>query len=165
MTVTPFLPTASSIFQFQATLDGQPYTVAVLWNTFGQRWYFQITDQNGNIILFRSLVGSPAPIPILTAFWVPSAVTINTQTPHGFPIGTTQNVTIAGLSPGGYNGQVYALITAQSTMTYPLARNPGAAMVTGGVSVVQPYRVSLVGGYFNSTMFFDETLQQFTVSP
>jgi len=72
MTVTPFAPTANAVFQFQATLagptsnvssTGPTFNVSVPWNTFGQRWYIQITDQNGVLVLSRALIASPPDYP------------------------------------------------------------------------------------------------------
>jgi hypothetical protein len=162
---TQFLPTATATFSFQAVLDGQQYTVAVLWNTFGQRWYFQITDVNGNLILFAPLTGAPAPIQIASAFWQSQTVTVTTASPHGFPPGSTQLLTVAGLTPDAYNGQFFALITGSSSFTYQLIADPGAAVVTSGTSVVEPYGINLVQGYFNSTMVFYYPSQTFVVAP
>jgi hypothetical protein len=58
-TVTPFAPVAIAPFQFQATLDGATYTATVAWNTYGQRWYVNIVDQNNTRILTKPLIGSP----------------------------------------------------------------------------------------------------------
>jgi len=62
-TVTPFSPTATEPFQFQAALtDGvlgtATYNCVVLWNTFGQRWYIQVADQSGNLIVNAPMVAS-----------------------------------------------------------------------------------------------------------
>lgn len=57
--IFPFAPTQTANVQFQPTLDGATCTVIVTWNVFGQRYYINIYDLNGNLILCRSLVGSP----------------------------------------------------------------------------------------------------------
>lgn len=59
MTITAFQPTASAPFQFQATLDGQVYTVIITWGLFGQRWYTNIYALDGTRILTLPLIGSP----------------------------------------------------------------------------------------------------------
>ncbi len=46
-------------FQSQFTLDGTGYTGAVTWNFGGQRWYFTLYDQSGNLITNQPLIGSP----------------------------------------------------------------------------------------------------------
>lgn len=43
----------------QVTLDGQAYTVNILWNLHGQRYYLQIVNGSGSTVLFTPLIGSP----------------------------------------------------------------------------------------------------------
>ena len=62
--VITFAPGALVPFQFQATLTDSvlgtaTYNCTVLWNTFGQRWYLQVADQSGNLIVNKPLVASP----------------------------------------------------------------------------------------------------------
>src|ERR1035437_4810038 len=76
-TVTQFAPVAGGPFQFQATLagptsnvvsTGSTFNVVVFWNVTGQRWYSNIVDQNGVLIVSRPLIASPPGYPIsLTA--------------------------------------------------------------------------------------------------
>jgi hypothetical protein len=54
-----FLPSPNAPFIFTTTFDGAIYTVTVLWNLSGQRYYVQITDQNGALIVNIALIGSP----------------------------------------------------------------------------------------------------------
>lgn len=54
-----FNPTANANFQFQAIFDGQNYIVIVTWNLFGQRFYINIYDTSGNLILSMPVIGSP----------------------------------------------------------------------------------------------------------
>ena len=63
-TITAFVPSATTPFQFQTTLTDSvlgtaTYNCTVLWNTFGQRWYLQVADQSGNLIVNKPLVASP----------------------------------------------------------------------------------------------------------
>lgn len=72
-----FTPPSKGTFSFPVTLTGATvnvssssadFTVVVYWNTFGQRWYFNIVDQNGVLVVARPLIGSPPGYPIsLTA--------------------------------------------------------------------------------------------------
>jgi hypothetical protein len=73
MTTIQFTPSSLTPFQFQANLSGPTvnvtstattFNVTALWNTFGQRWYIQITDQNVALVLNRPLVASPPGYPI-----------------------------------------------------------------------------------------------------
>lgn len=58
-TFVQFNPSATANFQFQATLDGNNYVVIVTWNLFGQRFYVNIYDTSGVLILAMPLIGSP----------------------------------------------------------------------------------------------------------
>lgn len=61
MTTIPFVPSTKAIppFSTMVTLDGQSYLLSTVWNLAGQRWYINLTDSNGNIVLNRPLTGSP----------------------------------------------------------------------------------------------------------
>ena len=58
-TYTLFTPGPQAPFQFNATLDGQQYLVIITWNIFGQRWYVNIYDLYGNLVLAIAMAGSP----------------------------------------------------------------------------------------------------------
>ena len=58
-TIIAFNPVPNQNFQFQATFDGQSYSVVLSWNIYGQRYYINIYDQNSNLVVCRSVVGSP----------------------------------------------------------------------------------------------------------
>jgi hypothetical protein len=58
-TITSFVQTQSAPFQFQATLDGALYTVTITWNLQGQRYFFNIYDLSGNLIVSKPLISSP----------------------------------------------------------------------------------------------------------
>ncbi len=61
--------------------------------------------------------------------------TATTAAPHGFTLGDTLEVTIAGsiasVTPGGFNGTFLATVTGASTFTYPLAADPGTETTPG----------------------------------
>lgn len=59
-TLVQFNPSSTANFQFQATLDGQNYIVIVTWNLFGQRYYVNIYNTSGVLILAMPMIGSPA---------------------------------------------------------------------------------------------------------
>lgn len=46
-------------FSFQAVLDGNMYNITVTWNIFGLRYYVNVFDAQGNLILTTPMVGSP----------------------------------------------------------------------------------------------------------
>jgi hypothetical protein len=59
MTIFDFIPSQTSNFQFQPTLDGQQYTAIINWNLFGERYYFNLYTLQGDLILCLALIGSP----------------------------------------------------------------------------------------------------------
>lgn len=81
-TIFTFTPSATQAYQFQPTLDGDVYTAIVTWSLFGQRWYLNLFDAEGNWIFTRSMVGSvPTPNPglSLTAGYFTSTLVFRQQ--------------------------------------------------------------------------------------
>jgi hypothetical protein len=58
-TFVDFVPSTTTNFQFQATLDGNIYVVFVTWNLFGQRYYLEIYDLSNNLVVSLPQIGSP----------------------------------------------------------------------------------------------------------
>lgn len=58
-TFVPFQPTATSVFQFTATLDGQPYVVTTWWCLAGQRWFVSVRTPTGAQVVNKARAGSP----------------------------------------------------------------------------------------------------------
>ena len=82
------------------------------------------------ISLASILAGSQA---ITSLTWSGGVVTATVSGGHGYTVdtgGETTNLTIAGVTPTGYNGTFAATVTSSTQFTYPLASNPGAATVT-----------------------------------
>lgn len=165
-TYTPFLPTATAAFQFQPTLDGAPYTLIVTWGLAGQRWYVNLYDQNGVRIVTLPLIasGNPAPTASLTWDGVRQKVTVTTAAPHGLMIGSVVEMTVSGVSPAGYNGVFHMeVVSGPSTLTYPLATDPGGPATSQG-SIGRD--INIGGGYFQtSTLVFRDETQQFEINP
>lgn len=161
-TVVDFQPssTATPPFQFQATLDGAQYNVTCTWNVFGQRWYVNVYDLSGNLIVARSMVGSGAKIQgVLT--WANWTATAALQSPHNVPIGSVANIDVSGTGLS-YDGSWRALAVDAQTLTFTLQTDPGQYGVTGNVS----QDVNLVGGYFQtSTLVYRSGTQQIEVTP
>jgi hypothetical protein len=63
--------------------------------------------------------------------WSGGTVTVTTSSPHGLTVSDQISLTIAGVTPTGYNGTYLATITGTSTFTYALGVNPGSATVPG----------------------------------
>lgn len=71
------------------------------------------------------------PFAISTLTWSGNVVTATAVTPHGYTIGDTFPLTIAGAQPTGYNGTFPATITGTTTFTYPLLQDPSTETVPG----------------------------------
>lgn len=96
-----------------------------------------------------------------SASWSSGTVTVTTATAHGYKLGETVALTIAGMLPDAYDGLHPCLITGPTTFTYPLAGDPGAFTQLGNAS----YNISLTAGYFASTMVFRQSSQTIEVNP
>lgn len=80
-TYTDFAPSIDAVFQFQATLDGNVYTVSTPWNAAVQRFYLQIISQTDTTpVLYTPLVGSPPDYDIsMTKGYFTSTLVYRTQ--------------------------------------------------------------------------------------
>jgi hypothetical protein len=77
-----------------------------------------------------------APLNLTTLTWLGGTATATAAAPHGVTVGAVFPVTIAGVTPAGYNGLFNATSTGAQTFTYSLAVNPGVVTVQG------TYRIS-----------------------
>lgn len=161
MTAYPFVPSASEPFQFQPILDGATYNIIVTWNIFGQRWYVNVFDLSGNRVVTIPVISSPSALAFQAVSWANGRAIIVAAVPHGFPVGATIRLTVSGCAPDGYNGEIDALASSASALTYALASDPGDATVLGMVG----YSINILDGYFTSTLVFREASSTFEVSP
>lgn len=58
-TIIAFQPQPTELFAVTITLDGDQYNLITTWNVAGQRWYINIYDQQGNLVLCRPMTMSP----------------------------------------------------------------------------------------------------------
>ena len=161
MTIFPFLPSNTAPFQFQPTLDGDVYTVVVTWNLFGRRYYANVYQLDGTLVVSLPVIGSAGGVGISSIVWGGGKVTVTTAVPHGYRVTSTVAVTISGCAPDAFNGRYDCAITGPTTFFYLLANDPGTFTLLG----VASYDISLTAGYFDSTLVFREAAQQFEVSP
>jgi hypothetical protein len=166
-TIFPFTPSSTVQFAFQPVLDGNSYNASVPSLLFGNRYYLNLVAADGTPIIYTALIGSPTGIPIASLSWANAIVTATTETPHGYRIASTVELTIVGCTPDAYNGSVQVLITGPSTFSYLLASNPGSATVFGTAN----YDINLIGGvpkedgtFFASTLVFRVPASQFEVT-
>lgn len=164
MTSFGFQPSTTAPFQFQPTLDGALYLATVLWNTYGQRWYLQLTDGAGNMVFFQPLVPSQVGVQVASASWDFNAqrVDVETQGPHGYPVGLTVDLTLSGMVPITYDGKFQCFVTSATGLQYSADTNPGILTATGTVS----YDVDMAAGYFEtSTLVWRQANNTFEVNP
>jgi len=162
VTVIPFLPSSIGPFEFQATLDGVPYTGVVTWGLVGRRYYISIYNLNGERVFTLPLIGSTDGVAIESASWSNGVITMTTTTPHGYLMGMTVDLVISGMIPEAYNGEFQVLITARDEFQFSAPANPGEATQLGASN----YDVDISGGYFStSKMIFRESSQRFEIVP
>lgn len=58
-TYVNFNPSPTENFIFQPMLDGNTYTAIITWNTFGQRYYMNLYDLSGVLVLCIAMIESP----------------------------------------------------------------------------------------------------------
>ena len=113
----------------------------------------------GTLTLITSLADLTAILSAAKALtslaWSSSVVTGTTTIGHGWNIGDTVEVTIAGAVPAGYNGTFNATITGANSFTYPLVANPGAETTPGTVILTDTSELLAMG-----TTFFAQGSQQ-----
>lgn len=160
-TFIDFTPSNVSVPQFQATLDGALYNVTVTWNLAGQRYYVNIYDQSGTLVVALPQIGSPVGVALAGLRCFQGTVTATCAVPHSFQVGTTVSVTVSGAVPTDYNGAFQALVINSTQLTYSIATLPLASSVPGNLA----YNVSLTAGYFASTLVWRPANNQFEVSP
>lgn len=156
-----FTPSVTGPYQFQPTLDGDVYNATVTWSLFGARYYINIYDLSGTLIVSQALIGSSVGVNIASVTWANDVATVVTATPHGYLIGSTANLTMTGATPVGYNGTFECIIIDNVSFKFDLTSVLGPVTIAGVVF----YNISMTAGYFNSTLVFRPATQQFKVSP
>lgn len=71
------------------------------------------------------------PKAVTSATQTTGVATITTTAAHGFTVGDTVPLTLAGFTPAAYNGTFLCTITGAEAFTFPLSGSPGAASVEG----------------------------------
>jgi hypothetical protein len=162
-TLVPFAPNNSATPPWSSTitLDGNLFTLAVTWNLFGQRWFINLYDLSGNLIVTKAMIGSPDGVTAESLSWDFGVATAVTSVPHKFAIGTEVEVTISGCAPDAYNGSVLAAVIDSVTLSYQLASNPGPAT---GIGTVQ-FLVDMLAGYFDSILAYSDSAKNFITIP
>jgi hypothetical protein len=157
----PLVLSNSKVPSFMPLFDGNPYTITVLWNVSGQRYYIKCMNTSNTLVFMVPLINSPSGMEIESLVWDENneVIIATLVAPHELPIGEVFNVSIIQAVPNGYNGNGMALITSDTTFTYPMKQNPGYVQQAG----VAQFLISMTKGYFNSTLVFRN--MQFEVTP
>jgi hypothetical protein len=149
-----FLPQTTAPFQFQPTLDGQPYQASVTWNTYGQRWYLNIYALSGPLVVSEALVGSTDIVPAtLTTTAGSYMATVSS------PIGLMQSQAVNSVNVA--DGTTIAILAGN------IVRLSQQATVTGAdPNATFSCDINLVWAFFEtSTLVFRTSSQQFEISP
>jgi hypothetical protein len=160
-TTIQFSPSQNSNFQFQAKFDGNTYNVIVNWNLFGVRYFINIYDLSGHLIVARPLIGSPLGYALLSVVSNGSFAVATTTVPHTYAVGTVVPLVISGCNPTSFNGTFNCNIINTTQFTYPLVIEAATANTVGNVV----YNLSMTAGYFNSTLVYFPDNQQFIINP
>ncbi len=90
-----------------------------------------------------------------------NSVMVQAQNPHGYEIGSLVDLIIAGVNPPGYNGQFRCQIVDEFSFIYDLPTNLGLVSAPGWYSK----DISLVEGYFTSTLVWRVLQNRFEINP
>jgi hypothetical protein len=147
-----FRPSNTVAPSFQATLDGRLCNIVMTWNVAAQRYYINIYDTNGSLIVARSLVETSQSVPLNNLSWSNGIVTATLLTPQYWRrIGRIVEQTISNCQPDGYNGVFKCINLSATKFSYDLIANPGNIIVSGLVDrrkdMLQPW-------FTTSTMFY-----------
>lgn len=141
-TVIAFTPSTVAAFSFQPVLNSVQYNCTVTWGLFGQRYYINLTDLSGNLILARAMTSS-GPRLEASLTWAGSTATATTSSNHNVPVGWVVKFRVYDTDTG-FDGTFTGLSTGPNTLTYALPVNPQQPIpLTGTVS----FDLNLVDGY------------------
>ena len=162
MNLFPFTPSIQQNQTFNPTLGTNTYTAVVTWNLFGQRWYLNLYDGNGTLIISTAVVASQDPQSLVSVTWADNVVSVVTESPHWLPIGSTAMLYLSGNVPDAYNGLVLCDITGPNSFSFDLTTNPGAATTVGAFGSVIDLSAGAVDG---AMLLFLAGTQQFATTP
>lgn len=157
-TIIPFTPSIDAPFQFQLTLDGQPYTAIITWNVFGQRYYVNIYAADGTRVLTQARIDSMNHVQIgaLTTVLGSRYAVVDS----GTDLTSVGNGTVLLSSSVNVGTTISAVEGLNLLLDQP-------AIVTGTDTAAQLSNdINMVGGYFlTSSLVYRAAATQFEVSP
>lgn len=140
-TFVPFTPGTVIAFSFSLTLGGVPYIATIPWSQYAQRYYLQLADQSGNIILYRGLVASGPRYP--SSFtWANGTVVATTSVLHWVPVGQCANIRVTDTNTT-MDGNFTVLATGPMSLAYSLAQPPTVPLPQSGTV---NFDINLVAG-------------------
>lgn len=129
-TQVAFTPSTQQPFTFQPVLSGVQYTATVPYNWYAQRYYIQIMDAVGNLVLYAPLVSSgPAVQADLT--WALNEATATFSTPHDIPVGRSAYIRVSQTGTA-FDGQWTSVATSPVALSYALQPDPQEATPLSG---------------------------------
>lgn len=81
---------------------------------------------------------------VASASWSGGAATLVTTLPHGYAVGESIKLQIAGMMPSGYNGTYTCTFPTTTSITYTVA-DPGAATVMGTATYTTVWPSTMTG--------------------
>lgn len=162
MTTYPFNPSPLQNVTFNPVMNGQTYAAVINWNVFGQRWYLNLSDSNGTLIICTAVVSSQDPSAIASLSWANNVVTVETATPHWLPLGTQAYIYLSGNSPDGYNGLYLVNVTGPSEFTFTLTTDPGVPAMVGTFGGIIDLSAGLIPG---AMLLYYDGSKQFATTP
>jgi hypothetical protein len=151
-----FVQSALAPFQFQPTLNGVQYNVTVPSNAFGERYYINVSDLSGNLILYRALTES-GPSFQASLTWAKAVVTAALTSNHNVRMGELANLRISQ-SNSPFDGTYQGLAVNATTFTFALPADPNVQVPVRGTL---DFPLDLLAGYGIGSLFFHFETQQF----
>lgn len=135
-TTIQFTPSTAGPFQFKPTIANTLYTAFVTQNLFGGRYYLNLFDQSGALVLSRPL-SSTGPKLQATLTWEDTGIgglaTITTASAHNVPVGQLANVYVSQTG-ASFNGLWQVLSVSEIELTYALPNPNFVQPLPGSVS-------------------------------
>jgi hypothetical protein len=171
-TIIPFLP--SNIFPptFQVTFDGASFKIVVSFNVAAQRYYINVYGLDNTWIITVPLIQTPPAraVEVISYDNLRRVVNVQLVNPSQWAVplssagtnmapGTMADYTFENFTPDVYNGRFRCLHINDQNIEFPMADDPGEALILGSIS----RHLSMVEGIFTSTFIYRNGA--FEVSP
>src|SRR5262252_7214924 len=129
-------------------------------------WYFAASPPAAAPIaalVVASLAGRPVSLTCSAMTWSGGVVTATVPSQND-RVGTIYPITVAGVTPAGYNGTYSGTLISPTQITFPLASNPGTVTVQGTVAYNSGYTAGGVPAQFYNLATFDPSTGAITAA-